>query len=82
MMKVLLKLFGIVVWLYLVLNGISFLMRQKGFDLIAYLFYPPEYMDIRVWDLTSTPYDASVFVTVLYLLVPIYACIRLKCKLR
>ena len=76
-MIIFLKLFGIIVWAYLVLNGFSFWIRQKGFDLIAYVFYPEQYMDIRVWDLTDAPYGLSLFVGMLYLSFPIYACFRL-----
>ena len=80
-MSIFLKLFGAIVWIYLVLNGLSFLIRQKGFDLIAYLFYPPEYMDIRVFDLTNAPYGLSVFMAILYLSLPVYVCILLWNKM-
>lgn len=73
-MKLLLKFFGIIVWFYLVINGISFFIRQKGFDLIGYLFYPPQYIDVWVWDLTDAPYGASLFMGILYLLYPAYVC--------
>jgi len=79
-MNILLKLFAAIVWIYFVLNGFSFLIRQKGFDLIAYLFYPKQYVDIRVWDLTDAPYGASVFMGILYLSVPIYICFQLWIK--
>lgn len=76
-MSMLLKLFGVIVWIYFVLNGVSFLVREKGFDLIAYLFYPEQYLDIRVWDLTDAPYGASLFMGILYLSFPLYVCLRL-----
>ena len=76
-MNIFLKLFGIVVCIYFIANGFSFLIKQKGFDLIAYLFYSKEYMDIRVWDLTGVTYGASVFMSMLYFSVPVYACFRL-----
>ena len=79
-MTIFLKLFGIIIWIYFVVNGFSFLVRQKGFDLIAYIFYPAQYMDIRVWDLTDAPYGVSLFMGILYLLLPIYICFWLWIK--
>jgi hypothetical protein len=79
-MKLLLKLFGAIMWIYLVLNGISFLIRQKGFDLIAYVFYPPEHIDIWAWNLIDVPYWVSFVMSILYLSLPIFTIYLLWTK--
>ena len=76
-MNIFLKLSVLIMYIYFIANGFSFLIRQKGFDLIAYLFYPKEYMDIWVWDLTDATYGVSVFMSILYFSVPVYTSFRL-----
>jgi len=48
------------VWLNFFIEGISFIIRQRGFDMIAYLFYDKQYLDIRTFDLSSAPYWLSL----------------------
>ena len=75
-MKLVLKLFVVVMLIYFLANGVSLLIRQKDFDLIGWLFYPKEYRDISVWDLTDAPYWVSVFMALLYFLPVVWGLVQ------
>ncbi len=75
-----LKLIGFFVYSVLVLNGVSLWIRQKDFDVIAYLFYPESYEKNWWFDLSNAPYWLSFFLGTVYIFGPIWLYIYQKEK--
>ena len=73
-----LNLFGFFMFGFLLINGLSFWIRQKDFDLIAYLFYPESYGQDWWIDLTEAPYWVSFVLGALYIFGPIYLYFKQK----
>ena len=73
-----LKLIGIFVYLMLVVDGFSLWIRQKDFDLIAYLFYPESYGKDWWFDLSTAPYWVSFCLGTLYIFGPALLYVRQK----
>jgi len=61
-----------------IMEGISLIFRQKGFDIIAYIFYDEQYQDINIIDLTGIPYWVSLLLGLLFILLPTWIYVRAK----
>jgi len=59
-----------------IIEGVSLIFRQKGFDIIAYIFYDEEYQDINIIDLTAIPYWVSLLLGLFFMLLPAWVYIR------
>ena len=66
-MKIIVYMIYFFIWFALLIEGISFLVRQKGIMVYG----------TSAWDLTQAPYGTSLFMGILHLLFPIYFCFRL-----
>ncbi len=73
-----LKLFAFFMWFYVTMNGISLWIRQKDFDIIAFLFYPKSYGKDWWFNLTSAPYWLSFVLGAICIFGPIYVYFRQK----
>jgi len=72
----LLTFFGYFMATYIMSQGISLIVRQRDFDLIAYLFYDEKYLDLRTWDLSPAPYWVSLTLGLFLIIFSIWLTIK------
>jgi len=70
------RLFVFFVMGSIIMSGISLMVRQRGFDIIAYLFYDEKYLDIGTWDLSPAPYWGSLILGLFLIIFPIWILIK------